>query len=104
MFDVNPDIVGKKIYGTPVYHVDTLTEFCKKNKVHIGVLTVPKERAAEITDMLLSAEVMGVWNFANMELKSPSPDMIVENIHLGDSLMTLCYKLKSKKKGDTAGE
>ena len=104
MFDIDPETVGKKIYGTPVYHVDTLIDFCRTNNVHIGVLTVPKERAAEITDMLLSAGVLGVWNFANMELKSPSPDMIVENIHLGDSLMTLCYKLKSQKKGDNSGE
>ena len=104
MFDVDPEVVGRKIYGTPVYHVDTLEDFCKKNSVHIGVLTVPKESAAEITGKLLSAGVMGVWNFANMELRSPSPDMIVENIHLGDSLMTLCYKLKSKSKGDGTGE
>ena len=104
MFDINPDIVGKKIYGTPVYHTDELVEFCKSNNVHIGVLTVPKESASEITDLLLSGGVTGVWNFANMELKSPSPDMLVENIHLGDSLMTLCYKLKSRKKEEAPGE
>ncbi len=104
MFDINEELVGKKIYGTPVYHVDTLVDFCRKNNVHIGVLTVPKESAKEITDKLLEAGVGGVWNFANMELRSPSPDMIVENIHLGDSLMTLCYKLKTKSKEDVTGE
>ena len=97
MFDVNPDIVGKKIYGTPVYHVDTLADFCREHKVDIGVLSVPKECAKEVTDVLYSAGVRGVWNFANMELKSPASDMIVENIHLGDSLMTLCYRIKSSK-------
>ena len=96
MFDIDPALVGKKIYGTPVYHIDTLRDFCIENRVQIGVLTVPKECAADITDVLLSAGVKGVWNFANMELKSPSSDMIVENIHLGDSLMTLCYKIKEK--------
>ena len=96
MFDIDPAVVGKKIYDTPVYHIDTLRDFCIENRVQIGVLTVPKECAKEITDVLLSAGVKGVWNFANMELKSPSADMIVENIHLGDSLMTLCYKIKEK--------
>ncbi len=100
LFDINPELIGKKIYGTPVYHIDTLYDFCKNNNVQIGVLTVPKECAAGITDTLRSAGVKGVWNFANMELRSPSPDMIVENIHLGDSLMTLCYRIKSK---DTEG-
>ena len=66
--------------------------------MQIGVLTVPKECAEDITNTLYKAGVAGVWNFANMELKSPSPDMIVENIHLGDSLMTLCYRIKSKDK------
>ena len=96
MFDVDPAIVGKKIYGTPVYHVNELREFCIKHKVKIGVLTVPKESAAEVTAILAEAGVEGVWNFANMELRSPSPDMVVENVHLGDSLMTLTYRLKTK--------
>ena len=104
LFDINPDIVGKTIYGTPVYHIDTLLDFCKNNKVHIGVLTVPKECAGDITDTLCAAGVKGVWNFANMELKSPSADMIVENIHLGDSLMTLCYRIKSKDVEDDGCE
>jgi redox-sensing transcriptional repressor len=95
MFDVNPDVVGKMIYGIPVYHVDELYNFCTENGVSIGVLTMPKESAKEITDVLYKAGVKGVWNFANMELKSPSQDMIVENIHLGDSLMTLTYRIKS---------
>ena len=98
LFDINPGIVGKTVYGTPVYHIDTLYDFCKENNVQIGVLTVPKECAEDITNTLYKAGVTGVWNFANMELKSPSPDMIVENIHLGDSLMTLCYRIKSKDK------
>lgn len=96
LFDINPDLVGKMIYGTPVYHIDALYDFCKNNNVHIGVLTVPKECAKQITDTLCAAGVKGVWNFANMELAPPSADMIVENIHLGDSLMTLCYRIKTK--------
>ena len=100
MFDINPDVVGKKIYGTPVYHVDELRDFCIKNNVKIGVLTVPKECAAEVTAVLAEAGVKGVWNFANMELKAPSKNMVVENVHLGDSLMTLCYNIKlSGKEG-----
>ena len=99
MFDVDPALVGKHIYGTPVYHVDELYDFCVENGISIGVLTVPKESAKEIADVLFKAGVKGVWNFANMELSSPSPDMIVENIHLGDSLMTLTYRIKSMGEG-----
>ena len=37
----------------------------------------------------------GIWNFANMEFKTDAPGVIVENIHLGDSLMKLCYEVKN---------
>ena len=94
MFDVNPDLVGKCVYGTPVYHIDELYDFCIANGVSIGVLTVPKESAAEITDILYKVGVKGVWNFANMELSMEDQSVVVENIHLGDSLMTLGYRIK----------
>ena len=95
MFDVDPSLIGTEIYGVPVYSVDQLKEFCMENNVQIGVLTVPKEAAYDITNTIVEAGVRGIWNFANMELKIDNPDVIVENIHLGDSLMALCYELKT---------
>ena len=94
LFDNNPEIINTKIYGLPVYSVDELGEFCKREKVDIGVLTVPKEAADDIAKVLSESGCRGIWNFANMELKVDNPDVIVENIHLGDSLMTLCYEIK----------
>ena len=98
MFDVNPDIVGTDIYGIPVYHIDQLFDYCKKERVAIGVLTVPKETAYDVSMTMIKAGVTGIWNFANMELKISAPNVIVENIHLGDSLMKLCYELKMNGK------
>ena len=95
MFDVNSDIIGTEIYGVPVYHVSEIGTFCKENNVHIGVLTVPKEAAYDVTAALVGAGVTGIWNFANMELKVEDPGVTVENIHLGDSLMALCYTIKT---------
>ena len=96
MFDVNPKLVGTKIYNVPVLHIDELYDFCITNNVHIGVLTVPKEAAYNITETLIKAGIKGIWNFANMEIKLDTPGVIVENIHLGDSLMALCYEIKTK--------
>ena len=95
MFDIDKSLVGTEIYGIPVYHIDDLREYCKREKVSIGVLTVPKEAAYEVSMIMVEAGVKGLWNFANMELKIPNRDVIVENIHLGDSLMKLCYELKT---------
>ena len=97
LFDSNPEIIGSEIYGLPVYSVDMLGDFCRDRSVSIGVLTVPKEAAYGVAVTMAEAGVLGIWNFANMELELPEhSDVIVENIHLGDSLMTLCYEIKTK--------
>ena len=98
MFDVDPKVVGTEICGLPVYHVNSLEEYCKKEGVSIGVLTVPKEAASDVTKMMIKGGVRGIWNFANMELKAENPEVTVENIHLGDSLMKLCYDIKTNLK------
>ena len=96
LFDNSASLIGSKIYGIPVYHVDALGAFCREHKVEIGVLTVPKEAAKSVADVLVKNGVKGIWNFANMELKVDDESVVVENIHLGDSLMTLCYEVKNR--------
>ena len=95
MFDVDPKIIGTKICGIPVYSTSELGEFCRREGIMIGVLTVPKEAAYAVSEIMIDAGVKGLWNFANMELKIDAPGVIVENIHLGDSLMALCYEIKT---------
>ena len=96
LFDCDPEVIGTEVYGIPVLSIDSLTEFCLAHNVKIGVLTVPKEAAYDVAMMMVEGGVRGFWNFANMELKLPNPDVIVENVHLGDSLMTLSYEIRSK--------
>ena len=101
LFDNSDAIIGTEIYGIPVYHVDSLYDYCVENRVDIGVLTVPKEAAKEVAETMVKAGVRGLWNFANMELIIEDETVVVENIHLGDSLMTLCYALKERsEEGD----
>ncbi len=95
LFDIDPHVIGTTVHGLPVYSVAQLSEFCRKHSVDIGVLTVPKEAADEVVQALLSAGVRGIWNFANMELSLEDQGVTVENIHLGDSLMNLCYNMKA---------
>lgn len=96
LFDVDENIVGTEIYGIKVYHIDELFDFCQREGVSIGVLTVPKAAALRVANTLVAAGVKGIWNFANTEIEIESEGVTVENIHLGDSLMKLCYEMKSK--------
>ena len=104
LFDIDPELVGKSFAGIPVLHMNDLPSFVRSEQVDIAVLTTPKEAAAAVMEEVISLGIGGIWNFSNTELKSNSPSTVVQNIHLGDSLMTLCYELTlhtSKKKVGT---
>ena len=100
MFDVDESVIGTRICDTPVYSVDELGEFCRRENIDIGILCVPKEAAYEVTRIMTDNGVRGIWNFANMELEPEREGIIVENIHLGDSLMKLCYEIKTQDEGE----
>lgn len=96
LFDISPEVIGTKC-GTPeltVRSMDECCEFCREKSIDIAVLTLPKTEAPEVAHRLADAGVRGFWNFSNMELSLPEHENVkIENIHLGDTLMTLCYEL-----------
>ena len=95
MFDVNPELVNQKIGQVEIHALDSLEGFCETNKVDFAVLTLPKENAQEVASRLVELGVRGFWNFTGQELELPE-GAVVENVHLGDSLMTLCYRITAE--------
>ena len=95
MFDVNPELVNQKIEQVEIRSLDNLEVFCETNKVDFAVLTLPKENAQEVATRLVELGVRGFWNFTGQELELPE-GAVVENVHLGDSLMTLCYRITAE--------
>ena len=81
----------------PVLDVRELGGFCRENDIQLGVLTVPKDAAKEVAEVMARSGVRGILNFANMELTLDEPDVIIENVHLGDYLMKLCYEMKRSR-------
>jgi redox-sensing transcriptional repressor len=94
MFDVSPEMIGQDVAGVRVYDMKELPDFCGSNKVDMAVLTLPKEFALEAAEQLVGLGVRGIWNFTGRELEHLCGNTVVENVHLGDSLMTLCYELR----------
>lgn len=95
LFDVNPKVIGMKIRDTDILDLDLLEEFVRKNNVEIGIICTPKEVAQEVADKLVNANIKGIWNFAPVDIKVPK-DVIVENVHLSESLFILSYLLNEK--------
>lgn len=98
IFDVNPSLEGVMIRGIQIHMMDDLKDFIRDNNVEIAVLTIPKTKASEVADMLADTNIKGIWNFAHTDLKLPE-SIIVENVHLSDSLMRLSYKIGHSGEG-----
>ncbi|MBQ8208906.1 MAG: redox-sensing transcriptional repressor Rex [Clostridia bacterium] len=97
MFDIDENLIGGTVAGVTVHSMDELENFCKENSIDIAVLTLPKECAQDTTEKLVRAGVCGIWNFTGKELEMNREDIKVVNVHLGDSLMTLCYELNLRR-------
>ncbi|MBQ7335253.1 MAG: redox-sensing transcriptional repressor Rex [Clostridia bacterium] len=93
MFDVNPDLIGREFGGVKIYDVCELETFCLENAVDMAVLTLPKDQVEPMSERLMTAGIRGLWNFTGKELNAISDQIIVENVHLGDSLMILNYQI-----------
>ncbi len=96
MFDVNPDLFGTTINGIKVYSLDDLESFVKENRVDIAALTLPKQNAVDAANKLVSLGIKSIWNFAHVDLEFEDEDVVVENVHLSDSLMQLSYNITRK--------
>lgn len=92
IFDINPDVVGRKVKDMEVLALDSLEDFISKNEIDIAVLTIPKTAALTVAERLSKTRIKGIWNFAHIDLNVPSK-IQVENVHLSDSLMKLSYNI-----------
>ena len=96
MFDINPKLIGLVIRGIEIRSVDEMESFIKDNDIQIAALTIPKTKAPEIADRLVKAGIKAIWNFAHTDLVVPD-DVVVENVHLSESLMRLSYRVCSRQ-------
>ena len=98
LFDINPEIINKEIRGVRIYPLDALEVFCQTHKVDIAALTMPKQTVDNTTQRLVELGIRAIWNFAHVDLDIKDESVIVENVHLSDSLMQLSYNIAKNKK------
>lgn len=96
LFDTDPSVIGTTHAGLTVLPYSSLEEFIADEKPDIAILAVPKTNASEVAEHLVSCGIKALWNFAYVDLKLPD-DVVVENAHLSDSLMTLSYRMSKQE-------
>ncbi|MCC8192941.1 MAG: redox-sensing transcriptional repressor Rex [Ruminococcus sp.] len=97
LFDVDEEVVGKEVNGIKVMHMDDLSGFCEENKPVTAVLCIPKTAAYNVAKKLIDNGVTSFWNFSHFDLNVNFDGIVVENVHLGDSLLTLSYMTKNRQ-------
>lgn len=101
VFDVKPELIGKEAGTVRIRAMSELKEYVMKNKPDIVALALPKEHAVQVANDVVSWGVNAIWNFAPVELRLPK-HVVVENVHLTESLMRLSYNIRAaqQKKGN----
>lgn len=101
VFDNSPKVIGGTISGHEILAYDTIGGFYQKSHPLMAILCVPRENVEEISDHLYDLGIRAFWNFSHYDISRKHPDAIVENVHMNDSMMTLCYKLNGKSNHTT---
>lgn len=96
-FDVNPDLVGTEINDIPIYHTDELQLRMQKDKVNIGVLTVPIAISQQVTDKMVEGGIKAVWNFTPFRIRVPE-GIVVQNTSLYAHLAVMFNRLNENMK------
>mgnify|MGYP002562906010 FL=1 len=97
LFDVNPKLKGVAVRGIVIRMTDELPAFLQEHDIQIAALTLPKQYAKEMADFLVDHGIRAIWNFAHTDLHLPE-DVIIENVHLSESLMQLSYNISRYSK------
>lgn len=93
--DKNEALCGNMIKGIPVRHINYIENFCIDNEPVCAVTCIPSNDMSEITDLLIRVGIKSFWNFSNYDIAMAHPEVLVENVHLTDSLLTLGYLINT---------
>ena len=93
LFDSKESLVGQVVKNLPIRNTSDLDEFCRENHPQIAIICIPKDAAANISEQLIKLGIKAFWNFSHYDIGINHRDVIVENVHLSDSLMTLSYQI-----------
>lgn len=96
IFDDAPSLIGQEIHGITIQGTDELEAFCEKHHPKLAVLCIPKEAAPRLVERLVACGVTAFWNYSHYDIAVRYPQVLVENVHLGDSLMTLSYLINQQ--------
>lgn len=98
IFDSDPKKEGMEVGKHKVMPYGDVAKFIEENKPEMAILAVPKTNSSQVAEELIGYGIKAFMNFSYTELSNMADGVIVENVHLSDSLMRLSYKLSDREK------
>jgi len=95
VFDKDPGKQKLRIGGFSVQSIEKLPDVVKSFDVGIAIITVPREAAQSVCDLVVDRGIKAIWNFAPTQLNAP-PDVTVRNENMAVGLALLSHYLKKQ--------
>lgn len=93
IFEKDEKLIGSMLRGIKVMPDEEIESYVKEDHIDTAILAMPKEAVEKMIDKLYDCGIRSYWNFSHFDIAKQYTDVIVENVHLSDSLMTLCYMM-----------
>lgn len=97
IFDSNEKLTGVDINNIKIKHFSEIEDFCKTNMPKTAILCIPTSAVKTVAGKLIDCGIKSFWNFSHYNINDDYPDVLVENVHLNDSLLTLCYNITNSE-------
>jgi len=98
-FDVRHELTGTSINHRPIHHIDKFAELQQQTGIHIGILTVPVDKAQEVSDIMVKGGIKAIWNFTPYRIVVPE-NVIVQNTSIYAHLAVMYNRLNALKELD----
>ena len=96
LFDNDPAVIGTKVGPYTVLDTADFATYIAENPAEIAVLTLPETQAQQVADLAVQGGIRAIWNFSPADIQISDPKVVIENVHLSNSLMVLTYHLSTK--------
>lgn len=101
IFDIDPEKIGMTVGKLTVSDYSKIGEFIARKNPTMAIIAVSRNAVNHVAQELSEYGIKAFLNFSYAEISSQE-DIVVENIHLSDSLMRLCYKISERDNREAA--
>ena len=95
-FDIDPAKLRVES-DVPVLRLDELGGYIRGNKIELGIVAVPDFAAQQVMELMVSAGIKGILNFAPICLKGPD-GCVINNVNLVTEIENIIYFVNAVEK------